>query len=67
MKIDEIKLFATLADKGISIKELHEKTGLSYGTICAIRRGSNIKTTTLGVVARFLNVKSIDLIKTEEK
>lgn len=67
MKIDEIKLFATLADKGISIKELHEKTGLSYGTICAIRRGSNIKTTTLGAIANVLGVKSIELIKTEEK
>jgi DNA-binding Xre family transcriptional regulator len=67
MKIDEIKLFATLADKGISIKDLHEKTGLSYNTICAIRRGSNIKTTTLGAIANVLGVKSIELIKTEEK
>ena len=62
MKIDGVKFFTICADKGVSMKELHEKTGLSYNTISAIRKGQNVKTTTLGVIAKALGVKSIELV-----
>lgn len=66
--IDGVKLFALCADRGITKKQLKEGTGLSFNTIAKItEERCCVKTTTLGVVARFLNVKSIDLIKTEEK
>ncbi len=62
MRIDARKLFSLCADNGISIKTLKEKTGLSYNTISAIRRGQKVKAETLGKLANALNVKSIELL-----
>ena len=62
MKIDARKMFSICADNGISIKTLKEKTGLSYNTISAIRRGQKVKAETLGKLANALNVKSIELL-----
>lgn len=62
MKIDARKMFSICADSGISMKMLKEKSGLSYGTINAIRRGQKVKAETLGKLASALNVKSIELL-----
>ena len=62
MKIDARKMFAICADNGISMKMLKEMSGLSYGTINAIRNGQKVKAETLGKLANALNVKSIELL-----
>lgn len=63
MRIDVRKMFSMCADAGISMKMLKEKTGLSYGTINAIRQGKKVKAETLGKLASALNVKSIELLE----
>lgn len=62
MKIDARKMFSICADNGISMKMLKEMSGLSYGTINAIRNGQKVKAETLGKLASALNVKSIELL-----
>lgn len=62
MKIDARKMFSICADNGISMKMLKEISGLSYGTINAIRNGQKVKAETLGKLASALNVKSIELL-----
>lgn len=60
MKIDTIKLDLQLARQLKSMSDLRKVA--SPGTLTGIRRGNNIKPSTLGRIAKELNVDPSELI-----
>ncbi len=62
MVIDARKFFAICADNGLTLKQVKQKSGVSYGTLKAIQRGEKIRMETLGRLATMLNIKSIELL-----
>jgi len=62
MVIDARKFFAICADNGLTLKQVKQKSGVSYGTLKAIQRGERIRMETLGRLATMLNIKSIELL-----
>lgn len=62
MVIDARKFFAICADSGLSLKQVKQKSGVSYGTLKAIQRGEKIRMETLGRLATMLNIKAIELL-----
>lgn len=65
--IDYRKFFAICADSGLTLKQIKNKSGISYGTLKAIEKGEKIRLSTLSKLATVLNVKSIDLLKEDTK
>ena len=62
MIIDARKFFAICADKGLTLKQVKQKSGISYGTLKAIQKGEKIRMATLGKLATMLNIKAIELL-----
>ena len=62
MVIDARKFFAICADNGLTLKQVKQKSGVSYGTLKAIQRGEKIRMETLGRLATMLNINSIELL-----
>ena len=67
LKINWIKLASMFADKGMSIKTVRQQTGISYKTLQSIRKGCFVRIETVGKLARLLDVKSIELIESDEE
>lgn len=63
MKIDNRKLDVLLARQCKSLSDL--RTGASSQTLTRIRRGDNIKPSTLGRIARALNCDPEDILEKE--
>ena len=64
MKIDKSAIKEKLLDKGFTIKELAEKSGLAYSTVQhAILKNKNYSYKTVGRIARALNCKPLELIQ----
>lgn len=62
MRIDARKFFALCADNGLTLKTVRQKTGISYTTLQAIRKGEKIRMETLTKLSTMLNVKAIELL-----
>lgn len=64
MKIDKSVIKEKLLDKGFTIKELAEKSGLAYSTVHhAIIKNKSYSYKTVGRIARALNCKPLELIQ----
>lgn len=66
MKIDKDKLLIAIANKCYTINELAEKSKISRNSINAYISGrKNPKPMTVGKIAKVLQVKVEDIVKTE--
>ena len=64
MKINNSKLEIAMGNAVIGTKQLSEMTGIAQETIARIKNGKqNPKPTTLGKIAKALNVKVEDLVE----
>lgn len=54
MRIDRVKLTTALASKGLKVYELAEISGLSRGTITAVKNGKSCSTETAEKLAKGL-------------
>ena len=61
MKIDKMKLDLILARKCMALTDL--RNGASAKTLTRIRRGENVKPSTVGRIARSLNCDPLDIIE----
>lgn len=63
MRIDNKKLLLLLATKSMSITEIVEKSGLSRGTVSAVKAGKSCTYITIGKLAKALDVPVTELIE----
>ncbi len=63
MRLDNKKLLLLLAMKNMSIAEVVEKSGLSRGTVSAVKAGKSCTYITIGKLAKALDVPVQDLIE----
>ena len=56
MRIDREKLAAALAGRGLKVYELAERSGLSRGTVTAIKNGKSCSKETAGKLAKGLGL-----------
>lgn len=67
MAISYKKLFKMMIDLGIKKKELKEMTGLSYGTIAKLEKGSNVEVSVLEKICVQLNCQLSDIAEVSQK
>lgn len=65
LRADSQKFLIALGDSGMDLRELSEKSGVGYSTICQMRRGIYMKPWKLGKVCKVLDVKIQDVVKME--
>lgn len=66
MKISKTTLEVAMAESCITLKELSKKSGIRQETITRIKNGfQNANPSTVGKIAKALNVKVEELIETE--
>lgn len=63
MRIDNKKLLLLLAIKNMSITEILEKSGLSRGTVSAVKAGKSCTYITIEKLAKALDVPVTELIE----
>ena len=64
MVLDEKKLQVILAEKGLMLKDLYEKSGVTEITLRRIRKGeSTPRPATIGRIAKALDVDVRDIIQ----
>lgn len=63
LKIDNKKLLIIMTIRCISIKKLAEKSGVSRGTISAVKAGKSCSYLTIGKLAKALDIPVQELIE----
>lgn len=63
MKINVTKMLLAMAEHQMSVNELAEKSGVSRGTISAIRAGKTCRPEIAGKIAQALNMPLTELIE----
>lgn len=66
MKLNSEKLEFFMAEKGLKIKDLSQKTGIHKATISKIKNGvQKARPITIGKLAKALEINLIELLETE--
>lgn len=63
MKITISPLERTLAEKGITIRQLSQLTGLSEKVIASMKKGRSLSFSNLDVICRVLNCQPCDIVE----
>lgn len=66
MTIDKFKFEVTLADSGLSMKDLAERAGVSRQRISTMLNQRNVTPRTAGKIARALGVDVLEIIEVEK-
>ncbi len=63
MVVDREKLYMAMANSCLTSAELQVKSGLPRGTYLNVITGKNVRPATVGKLAKTLNVKPVELLK----
>lgn len=65
MKIDLNKLQLAMANACVDRKDLQARSGLPLGTLSNVYNGKNVRTSTIGKIARALEVSAESIVVSE--
>ena len=66
MKINAMKLRLLAAENGLTVQDLSDVSGVSFGTVCKARAGKDVTERTIVKLARALQVDARELISQED-
>lgn len=66
MKVEAMKLKLLAAENDLTVQDLSDVSGVSFGTICKARAGKDVTERTIVKLARALQVDARELISQED-